>query len=89
MIAAVGQRGELCSSCGDSLYDQHVCYWNRARVCIPCFEDLAEGEDRLDRALAESEAYAAGNRLPDVVWGAGMLTCAVFGAFALLLLLFH
>ena len=54
---------ECCTACGASLSDRRVCYFQRARVCQDCLEDLSEGYEKIEAANKKNLANGVFNML--------------------------
>ena len=54
---------ECCTSCGSSLSERRVCYFQRARVCQDCLEDLSEGYEKIEAANKKNLAIGVFNML--------------------------
>ena len=54
---------ECCTACGSSLSDRPVCYFQRARVCQDCLEDLSEGHAKIEAANERNLSIGVFNTL--------------------------
>lgn len=74
----VGESGECCTSCGQTVCERSVYYFGRVRVCETCFKDLNAGTERL-AAHASGDIwnamFGAACLMLGMVWGLFLAGC--------------